>query len=159
MKTIFFCAAWNWNHQKLLGSTDLDRGLIVAKGMVTVCSCNDDYSYGSQFLRRFNIFPKNGWCTGIEIQIHISFVPRVQVNFHTFWGPNLKVPMFCKIEICIKLCVFIIDSKFRAFETTTKIMVIWHDRSRNTKKLVASRFFLCKYKGSSISTVSASTDF
>ena len=40
----------------------------------------------------------------------------VPVHFHTLWGPNLKVPMFCKIEICIKLCVFIIDSKFRALK-------------------------------------------
>ena len=60
--------------------------------------------------------------TGVEIQIHIRFVPRVHVNFHTFWGPNLKVPMFCKIEICIKLCVFIIDSKFRALKQQQQLL-------------------------------------
>ena len=60
IKIIFFLCCLKLNYQKLVGSTDLDRGLIVAKGMVTVCSCNDDYSYGSQFLRRFNIFSKNG---------------------------------------------------------------------------------------------------
>ena len=63
----------------------------------------------------------------------------VPVNFHTLWGPNLKVPMFCKIEICIKLCVFIIDSKFRALKQQQQLLSSGITDLGKRKKIVTEK--------------------